>query len=192
MLSLIEAKAQTKLFTLEFEHGAVYINQSNGKETYAIQPVTGFYCDKNVSIPTFSFSSGNTNRVLQYSQINVVKFEGVTYTVTTAALLSDTIENYLRTYSTSRGVRTTAGNTIEQIELTGTDTDVSNAGEYYGIHISGASDAAYDVDIDGVTISYDHAQSLFFPDINTVTGGPIQSNIRISLTAGSIIITKIK
>lgn len=192
LLSLIQAKAQTKLFTLEFEHGSVIINQSNNKETYVIKPVTGFYCDKNVSVPTFSFSSGNTNRVIQFSQMNVVKFEGATYTVTTAALLSDTIESYLRRFSNVSDVQSPTGNTIEHIELTGTDTDLNGPGEIFGIHISGTSDAAYDVEIDGVTTFYDHAQSLVMPDINTITGGPIQSEINISLTTGSIIITKIK
>ena len=184
--------AQTKLFTLEFEHGSAYITQSNNKETHIIQPVNGFYCDKNASPATFSFSSGNTNRVLMYNQISVVKFEGVTYTPASAIALSDSIEGYLRRWSTSTDVKSTTGNSVEQLELTVDDTDSNPAGTIYGIHISGASDAAYDVEVDGVTVRYDHSMSLIMPDINSITGGPIQSEINITMVSGSIIITKIK
>ncbi len=185
-------QAQTKLFTLDFEHGSAYITQTNNKETHVIQPVNGFYCDKNAAPPTFSFSSGNTNRVLMYTQISAVTFEGVSYTPASAIALSDSIESYLRRWSTSTDVKSSSGNTIEHLELTGTDIDLNPAGSIYGIHISGTSDAAYDVEIDGVTASYDHATSTIMPDINTISGGPIQSEINISLTSGSIIITKIK
>lgn len=184
--------AQTKLFSLEFEHGSAYITQTNNKETHVIQPVNGFYCDKNANPPTFSFSSGNTNRVLMYNQINSVKFEGVTYTPASAIALSDSIESYLRRWSTSSDVKSATGNSVEQVELTGTDFDNNPSGTIYGIHISGASDAAYDVDIDGIMVRYDHSNSMIMPDINSITGGPIQSEIKITMVAGSIIITKIK
>ncbi len=184
--------AQTKLFDLEFEHGSAYITQTNNKETHVIQPVNGFFCDKNVTPPTFSFSSGNTNRVLMYNQIKSVEFEGVTYTPASAIELSDSIESYLRRWSTSSDVKSATGNSVEQVELTGTEKDSNPSGTIYGIHISGASDAAYDVDIDGLKVRYDHSMSMIMPDINSITGGPIQSEINITMVAGSIIITKIK
>lgn len=94
----ITANAQVapKLFDVEFKDCKVYIKQTNSKEMWSIKPVSGFSYNGNMTLPTYDFATGNTNRQIFFPQFNTVKFEGVTYAITTSVALADTIRNYLK------------------------------------------------------------------------------------------------
>lgn len=183
-------QAQTKLFNLEFISGKVYINQTNSKETTVVQPITGFLCDKNSTSPTFSFSSSNINRTLQYSQINSASFDGDAYEWSTATQLGDTIEHYLRRFSYNTAdtppYATQSNNSFEAYNLDGAGSVTFDAFTIHGMSISGDYEASYNLTIDGEKITYDHGSNLVAPVLNSFNSGPISSEITIEWVGGNI------